>query len=232
MGFGSLLNYRFGRGDDVENSQVAAMAEIDDALELGFFVRAARSPGWTANDEYAIQLDILSDTSDVHSGALAEISAEYAFRPTSRLGLSVGVASTYVTSGFAETYYSAADAGASGFDVYDAGAGFKDVGISLAANYALSNRWTATRTVGVTRLIGDAADSPLVQDAGSETQSFVGLGLTNNFNRIGYGRRRPQRGRRHQLGLLTGHLKSAHQAYTAIRALNAKHQHPIQDRVR
>jgi MipA family protein len=37
VGAGPILNYRFGRNDSVENPQVAALPEIDDAIEIGAF---------------------------------------------------------------------------------------------------------------------------------------------------------------------------------------------------
>jgi MipA family protein len=58
---------------------------------------------------------------------------------------------------------------------FDADAGFKDVYVEVGLKADLDERWSARTTLRYSRLIGDAADSPIVE---SEDQ-FQGLfGLT------------------------------------------------------
>src|SRR3546814_6838519 len=55
----------------------------------------------------------------------------------------------------------AGEALASGLPLYRAGSGFKDVSGLVTASYRLDAHWSLGATGGVTRLLGDAADSPL-----------------------------------------------------------------------
>src|SRR3546814_8137527 len=50
---------------------------------------------------------------------------------------------------------------AAGLPFYRAGSGFKDVSGVITASYRLDAHWSLGATGGVTRLLGDAADSPL-----------------------------------------------------------------------
>src|SRR3546814_20780048 len=55
----------------------------------------------------------------------------------------------------------AGEALASGLPLYRAGSGFKDVSGLVTASYRLDAHWNLGATGGVTRLLGDAAVSPL-----------------------------------------------------------------------
>lgn len=183
FGFGPAFRYRFGRDDDVDNAQVALLPEIDDAFELGFFLRYGQPLGLATADEGVIRLDILYDVADVHSGGVAELSAAYTFRPTARLGLTTSLSTRYVSENFADTYFSVSGVGsaASGLPVFNASDGFDTIGLSVVATYQLSDRWGLIANASVQRLLGDAEDSPLVSVAGDDVQTFFGLGVTYSF---------------------------------------------------
>ena len=59
--------------------------------------------------------------------------------------------------------------------MYNASSGFKDVFLGVNTDVPLSERWTLKLSGGYSRLIGDAADSPIVE---SENQFYGGIGLT------------------------------------------------------
>jgi outer membrane scaffolding protein for murein synthesis (MipA/OmpV family) len=61
---------------------------------------------------------------------------------------------------------------------YTAEAGFKDVKVSVTAGYPITNRWRLGGKVEYKRLVGDAADSPIVDD---ENQFLAGFGLSYHF---------------------------------------------------
>src|SRR3546814_10725153 len=56
----------------------------------------------------------------------------------------------------------AGEALASGLPLYRAGSGFKDVSCLVTASYRLDAHWRLRAIGGVPRLLGDAADSPLI----------------------------------------------------------------------
>lgn len=67
------------------------------------------------------------------------------------------------------------------YAVHDAGAGVKDVKFGLNANYAFTPAIGLFARAEYGRLLGDAADSPIVKDAGSENQMTGMLGLSYRF---------------------------------------------------
>ena len=61
-------------------------------------------------------------------------------------------------------------------------AGFKDVGLSLDARYAIFEGWSVTGMLSYERLVGDAADSPIVQGPGGSEDQVMGLiGVAHAF---------------------------------------------------
>ena len=107
-------------------------------------------------------------------------------RPSDRLKLKLGPRLSFADSEYMSTYFgvSSGEATASGgrLAAYDAGGGFRDVGLEFGAEYAWSDRITLYGDAGYRRLVGDAADSPIVKRAGSENQFTAGLGLTYRFS--------------------------------------------------
>ncbi len=61
---GPVLNYRFGRNDDVENVSVAALPEIEGAAELGLFF------SYPITRELALSLEAVADVSACTRAAL------------------------------------------------------------------------------------------------------------------------------------------------------------------
>ncbi len=183
FGFGPAIRYRPGRGDDVDSAAVARLAEIDDALEIGGFLRYGQPLGLASADEGVLRLDVLADASGAHSGVVATLTAAYAFRPAQKFGLTVAASTRFVTDDYAETYsgVSAAGAAASGLSPFEASGGLRDVGLSVVGSYAVTDAWGLLGIVSVTELLGDAADSPIVAREGSSTQLFGGLALTYSF---------------------------------------------------
>jgi MipA family protein len=82
-----------------------------------------------------------------------------------------------------QTYFgvSAAQAAASlaHLPQFDPSAGFKDVSLGATAAVELDPRWTLYLTGRYTRLIGDAADSPVIE---TENGFFGGAGLSYKFD--------------------------------------------------
>lgn len=175
---GPLLNYRMGRDDDVDDTKVKQMREIDDSLEVGVF------GGWTwksQNDPRARLVAGLSakqDVTDGHDGYLVDASVRY-FTPLSRsFVLSFGGSTTYGSSDYMDTYFGvdARDASVTGLSQFSASDGFRDVRFSLMAIQSLSINWHLAGGVVYSKLLGDAADSPVVDDRGDDNQFFVGFG--------------------------------------------------------
>lgn len=173
---GPVLNYRFGRTDEVENPQVAALPEIEGAVELGAF---ASIP---VGGNVALSAEILGDVSDVHGGMLTTLSADWRQPLTDRFDVFASASVSVMDDNFAQTYYgvTAEGAAASGLAAYAAGGGVRDVGLTLGASIGITEQASLTGTIGYRELLGDAADSPIVE-VGDSGQMIATIGLNWEF---------------------------------------------------
>jgi len=163
---GPVYNYRMGR-KDVENNAVDDMKSVDATGELGVF------GGFVYNKWYA-SLELLSDMGDGHDGWYSTLKGGYNWVINESWILSMGASATYADDDYMQTYFGVSnkDSRRSGLDRYDAEASIKDIGINLAANWILTQNWSAMGIVSFTQLLGDASDDSPVVDEGSEGQFF------------------------------------------------------------
>ena len=134
-------------------------------------------------DELAFKVEVLSDVGDTHEGTQISFGPSYSYSPTEKIRLGVSAEATYASDGYNETYFGidADNASRSGLSQYDAEGGMKDVSVGVNATYLWDENWSATAVAGYTQLIGDAADSPIVEDEGSAGQGMVGVGISYRF---------------------------------------------------
>jgi outer membrane protein len=175
---GPVLNYRLAR-DDVDDDAVDRMRDIDGTVEAGLF------GGWTwiGDDDprhrFTATAEFLYDVGDTHDGYLISAGARY-FQPVTRpLTLSIGATVTYGSSDYMQTYFGvdSNNAARSGLSQFSAGSGLRDVRIPVMAIYSLSPNWHLSGGLIYSRLLGDASDSPVVDDRGSSDQLYAGLGV-------------------------------------------------------
>lgn len=120
-----------------------------------------------------------------HSGIVGETGLDFIFRPSEVFQWSVGPRASFANRDYMETYFgiTPAESALSGtLAAYSPGGGFKGVGAELNARYEFAPQWAVRGEFIYERLIGDAADSPIVQQVGSANQYTAKLGLTYMFN--------------------------------------------------
>lgn len=172
---GPMLHYRFGR-DDVEDSRVDALPDVDDAVEAGAFFGIRIPTGEDPRELLVPTVTFLQDLSGGHSGWLAAGHVTNTFVLLKPLALELGGTVTYASEDYEQAYFGIDPAGAaaSGLDAYEPGGGFKDVRLHAALEFYLSRSWSLGTTLVYKRLVGEAADSPIVEDAGTANQ-FTGF---------------------------------------------------------
>lgn len=120
-----------------------------------------------------------------HTGQVGELGFDGIFYPVDRVEVSVGPRASLGSDEYMDTYFgvTSAEAAASGgqLTAYNPSGGFKSVGLSSRVSYDWSDTTRLHLQAGYDRLIGDAADSPIV-DAGSKDQFNVGLGVSYKFS--------------------------------------------------
>jgi outer membrane protein len=119
-----------------------------------------------------------------HHGFIADLGADFVMRPADRWLVSIGPRISVADSEYMETFYgvNAAQSVRSGLLAYNPSGGFQKAGVIASANYQLTPNWTVLGFARYDRLLGEAADSPLVQVGGSENQFSTGLGVSYSFD--------------------------------------------------
>jgi MipA family protein len=179
---GPVMVYNAGR-DDVEDEVVDRLADVDGGIEIGGFIGYQLPLGLIPQDGLSFNVELRQEVADGHDGLIGEGSVGYSGPVTERLRLTGVVSASVVDDSYSDAFFSVDGAGsaASGLPVYDADGGVKDVGLSLIGTYSLSESWSVNALAGYTRLVGDAADSPIVEERGSADQFILGLSMGYSF---------------------------------------------------
>ncbi len=170
--------YRLGR-DDVDDSAVDRMRDLDDSIELGGFVGFKQTFDNNIRHRVNVHLDVTQDVSNGHDGLVAQLAAVY-WRPVT-LPFDIGFRGnlTYASDNYMSSYFSvdADNSARSGLSQFSADSGMKDFGLSLMGLFHLSENWHIGGSIMYMRMLSDAEDSPVVDDRGSANQLFGGLAL-------------------------------------------------------
>lgn len=179
---GPTLSLRFGR-QDVEDEVVKRMSEVDHTGEAGAYVAYmhinTEGIPWIARVATGVQWDVR----DVYDGAYAWASGQFfvPLREDIFVGLGGGVGGG--STSFVNAYYAVTpqDALASGLPSFRGSSGVTNYYVWPAIIWRFHPNWLAGVGGMYQRLIGDAADSPIVRDRGSASQWFGGAGLAYLF---------------------------------------------------
>ncbi len=182
LSLGPIVRYAPGR-DDVDDALVDRLAEVDSGVEVGGHIGLSQRDPLGAGGVASLDLEIVAEVADGHGGMTAEVSAGWAVPLTGDLRLATSVSGTWASDEYMESFFGidAAGAAASGLRTFQADSGIKDVGFGATLSYAFTESFSAVGIFGYTRLLGDAADSPVTDDRGSPDQLFGGLGLSYRF---------------------------------------------------
>ncbi|MDF2995504.1 MAG: outer membrane protein [Xanthobacteraceae bacterium] len=155
--FSGQLGYDLGRSED-DSDHLRGLGDVDAGAVVGGTVAYEMGPA----EFYAS----LSRTIGGSEGLEAKIGFDLAHN-IDQFRFSAGVSATWADENYMEAYFgvTAAQSAASGLAQYDIGAGFKRVDLDLAVTYMASEHWLVRGQVGIGYLLGNAADSPIVQEA-------------------------------------------------------------------
>lgn len=173
-GFVLLPSFGYvGERDASDDDALAGLGDIHRAYELGARV----------NFGYGPLTSYLSARQGFggHHGITGEVGFRYRTDISDRLTMWSGIEMQYGDSEFGNTYFGVSDAQAasSGYSAYDAGGGFTMASAKFSMRYKLNDITAILGELEYGRLIGDAGDSPLVQD---RDQPAIHLGISRNIS--------------------------------------------------
>jgi outer membrane protein len=172
---GPVVKYIPGR-DNVEDKKVDELKDVDAAVMLGGVA------GYDV-DRWSVYVQVVQDVADGNDGFVATLGLGYTIPLSDQLLVNVGATTNYASGDYMSTYFGIDEANArrSGLHTFDADPGFKDVGVGVLVQYWAWGNLGLRFRVGYVGLVGDAADSPVVEDRGDENQIFGGLMVTYRF---------------------------------------------------
>ncbi|MGV1045031.1 MipA/OmpV family protein [Limnohabitans sp.] len=121
---------------------------------------------------------IIRDIGGHQQGTLGLVDVMFNTRPMEKWVLSAGPGMTLMDGQYAQTYYgvTAAQSASSGYGTYKAAAGINALRFGANASYEISREWSLGAKLSVSKLQGDAANSPTVKN-GAQTS----YGLFANY---------------------------------------------------
>ena len=165
---GIALTYDFLEPrEESDSPRLQGLGDIERTGHAEFF--AVYSLGW-AEIRGAVQADI----GGKDQGTFATLDFMARYQPMPELTLTAGPGLTWGNSRYNQTFFGidSEQSARSGRPGYELGNGLNELRFSVGANYRFTPRWSAAVNVGLSRLHGDAGDSPIVE---KKTQNSFGL---------------------------------------------------------
>ena len=172
--FGPIVNFEDSRkAEDVGT----ALPKVGTSVEPGLFVQA------DLGDNFRLRSEVRKGISG-HKGWIATAGADFIARDGDNWLFSIGPRVTWSDSRYQDAWFGIlpADAVASGLPASNPGGGIHAVGAAASFETQLGPRWGIATYAKYDRMVGDAADSPIVRQLGSRDQFSGGLALTYTFD--------------------------------------------------
>jgi outer membrane protein len=162
--------------DDVDSDAVDALEDVDASFMVGGFL------GFEYN-HWNGSLELMKDVADGNDGSIARLRGGYEMPFSEVMIFNAGIFTTWADDDYMESYFSVSSSGAmaSGLDTYEADSGMKDVGLNLSLHYKPWEHWGIMGLFTYKRLLGDADDSPIVDEEGYKGQIVFGTIATYRF---------------------------------------------------
>ncbi|MBO9499757.1 MAG: MipA/OmpV family protein [Novosphingobium sp.] len=184
LSFGPSVRLRANRATQIKDPVVESLGKRKRALEVGPNLGFTVPKIFHQYDSLSFGIDAAWDVLGAHKGTVIEPSVTY-FTPLSKgIAASLTASAEYGTNSFMDYYYSISPAESlkSGLAPYDAKGGFTHVGGRLLTAIDLDGDLTdggfSLILIGsYSRMVGQAADSPIVSVRGSANQWLGAVGL-------------------------------------------------------
>jgi len=159
MQYGVRLSLDGGRDED-DASALAGMGDIKPRPELGLFFN------WFLERNIYARSALRYGSGNDRNGLALDLAAGYFFRLGPKWRATAGLATTYLNGNAMRSYFGvdAGQSARSGYAVYEPSDGLRDVRLSGSLFYSIDPSWSLIGTLAATRLVGDAAASPIVRD--------------------------------------------------------------------
>ena len=159
-----------------ESDVGAPVGKVSTTFEAGAFA------GYQLGESIHLRGEVLKGIGG-HEGLVGTVGADQVWRDGDRYVFSIGPRVLFSNARYQRAYFGVTPAAAlaSGLPAYDPGGGVHGVALASGLSYQFNNRIGLFGFGRYERLVGDAADSPIVRELGSRNQLSGGLGLSYTF---------------------------------------------------
>ncbi len=172
---GPMFRYRPER-KSLDDDVVDELEPVDSAVEAGIF-------GSMIFNHFLWYAAYNKDISETHDGYLVDAAAGYRAGIESQVQFLILAIATYADDEYMQTYFGVNPETdlQSGLPEFDAKASLKNLGLLAALQYRINGNWAVLGIMKYTRLLGDAADSPIVDMRGDANQFMDAIILNYSF---------------------------------------------------
>lgn len=170
--------YQMGRYRTYDKAGLYGVTDAKWAVEPGIF-----GEYWAVPETIRLRAEVRYGING-YNGFVGTLAADYVKR-VGKFTLSLGPRVQIAGSEYMDTYFGVTqqDAAFNGkLSAYAPDPGIKSVGVAAAATYRWNEQWATTVRGGYDRLVGSAADSPIVKQLGSPNQFSVGATASYTFD--------------------------------------------------
>ena len=172
---GIALNF-YGSRDAEDSNSLQGLQDIDAGIDAGAF-------GSVSVGRLSAKLKFRQDISSNHKGLLLSGRLGYRLSLVRKLLTNINIRATFANDNYMKSYFgiTSAQSSSSGLREFKASNGIKNVSGGANFIYPLDRHWSVISFIDYSRLLNDAANSPLVKDLGSNNQFLLGLGVGYKF---------------------------------------------------
>lgn len=165
---GAALRFDSGRSSSA-SVDLEGMPDVKRTLRGRFYASYRLSEQWNLNG--SVSQDLIGR----HGGAVASLDLGHRIRLGERTELSSGIGVSFGNATYMNTYFGVPDGAARPHRAaFSARGGARDVHLGVGVMTALTPRWIAFANIGASKLLQDAAASPLTKH-GLGSSASVGL---------------------------------------------------------
>ncbi len=184
---GPIVGFRRERTGKVKDDFVTDLPERDTAIEIGGFAGVTFHGLTNPYDQLSLRLDVVSDVGGAHKSTIFTPNIDFGTPLSRHTYIGASLSADFVADRYADYYYSItpAEGFVAGLPAYEAEGGMKNWKLSALVNQSITGDLTHGLSIFAggtySRLVGDIADSPIVDGRGSRSQWQAALGLAYSF---------------------------------------------------
>jgi MipA family protein len=176
------VGYSFDPAGDV-NYGLRASFETGRSVEAGLpgfeKIKPRLNPGvfanYKVNDAVTLKSALRFGVGDALDGSVLNLGASYKIYNANYISVALNASVKYANSSYMQSYFGVtpAQSAASGLKIYQPSDGFSTAQVGVTAGFPISRQIYIFSSASVQRLLGDAANSPLVKKQ-NQPSGFIG----------------------------------------------------------